>query len=450
MSWNSFLRNIADYYKLSGTERDIFIERFNEYNYDKNETQIIADLKRNLRIEIDETEYKKQLRVIYNKFIQSKQNPEGCPDLDYKGPNKYKKLLAWLEAKYEHGSAVETPQPLPKPKYPNIAEPLNSPFYIERPEIENNSYQQVLQPGSLILIKAANQVGKTSLLIRILDYAATQNCRTVQLNFWSDAKPADFETLDKFLHWLCINISRQLHLSPKLDADWDENIDSKTNCTEYFQQHFLSITNNPLVLGLDEIDRIFHYRDIAEDFLALLREWHDNSQTLPIWQNLRLVLTYSTEPYIRLDSKQTPFPVGFKIRISEFTAKEIQTLADLHQLCWNLKEVKQLMSIVGGHPYLIRLAFYHLTRQKINLDRLLSEATSRTGIYHEHLKNLLDYLDDNPELRAAMRKVLKTDKGVQLDITRANKLEALGLVKIQGSKVIPSCQLYRDYLRDRL
>ena len=62
MSWHSFLRNIADYYKLSGTERDIFMERFNEYNYEKNEIQIIADLKRNLRIDIDETEYKKALK----------------------------------------------------------------------------------------------------------------------------------------------------------------------------------------------------------------------------------------------------------------------------------------------------------------------------------------------------------------------------------------------------
>jgi hypothetical protein len=105
---------------------------------------------------------------------------------------------------------------------------------------------------------------------------------------------------------------------------------------------------------------------------------------------------------------------------------------------------------VGGHPYLVRLAFYHLNRQNISLDQLLSEAASRSGIYSEHLKCLLDYLDDHPELRAAMRKVLKSDKGVQLDITRANKLEALGLVKIQASKVIPSCQLYREYFRDRL
>ncbi|MFB2933931.1 AAA-like domain-containing protein [Aerosakkonemataceae cyanobacterium BLCC-F154] len=450
MSWNSFLRDIADRYQLSGIERDIFIERFNEYNYEKTETEIIADLHRNLRLDIDETAYKKQLRIVYEKLIQSKENPEGCPDLDYKGPNKYKKLLAWLEAKYEQGSVLETPEPLPKPQYPNIAEPLNSPFYIERPAIENHLYEQVLQPGSLIRIKAANQIGKTSLLIRILDRAAANSCQTVRLNFWEDAKPNDFESLDKLLRWLCVNISRQLHFKPQLDADWDENLDSKTNCTAYLQTHFLSAINSPLILGLDEIDRIFHYLNFADDFLYLLREWYEKSQQIPIWKNLRLVLTYSTEPYIRLESEKSPFAVGLETKISEFTVKEVQTLADLHNLCWQPKEVKQLMAMVGGHPYLVRLAFYHLTRQKISLEQLLSEAISRSGIYGEHLKYLLDYLDDHPELRAGMRKVLKSEKSVQLDITRANKLEALGLVKIQGSKVIPSCQLYREYFRDRL
>lgn len=450
MSWNSFLRDIADRYQLSGIERDIFIERFDEYNYEKNEIEIIADLQRNLRLDIDEAAYKKQLRIVYEKLIQSKENPEGCPDLDYKGPNKYKRLLAWLEAKYEQGSVLEAPEPLPKPQYPNIAEPLNSPFYIERPAIENHLYQQVLQPGAFIRIKAANQIGKTSLLIRILDHAAANGYQTVRLNFWEEAKPTDFENLDKLLRWLCVNISRQLRFKPLLNADWDENIDSKTNCTAYLEKHFLAVIDRPLVLGLDEIDRIFYYLNFADDFLYLLREWYEKSQQLPIWKKLRLVLTYSTKPYIRLDSKQSPFVVGLLTEISEFTAKEVQTLADLHNLCWQPKEVKTLMAMVGGHPYLVRLAFYHLIRQKISLDQLFSEAISRSGIYGEHLKYLLDYLDDHPELRAAMRKVLKADKGIQLDITRANKLEALGLVKIQSSKVIPSCQLYREYFRDRL
>ena len=60
---------------------------------------------------------------------------------------------------------------------------LNSPFYIERQPLEQQCYQTVLKPGSLIRIKAPCQMGKTSLMTRILARAASQDYRTVVLDF---------------------------------------------------------------------------------------------------------------------------------------------------------------------------------------------------------------------------------------------------------------------------
>ena len=45
--------------------------------------------------------------------------------------------------------------------------PLNSPFYIERPPTELICFEEILQPGALIRIKAPRQMGKTSLMARI-------------------------------------------------------------------------------------------------------------------------------------------------------------------------------------------------------------------------------------------------------------------------------------------
>jgi hypothetical protein len=47
--------------------------------------------------------------------------------------------------------------------------PLDSPFYVERPPIERLCYETIVQPGALIRIKAPKQMGKTSLMLRILD-----------------------------------------------------------------------------------------------------------------------------------------------------------------------------------------------------------------------------------------------------------------------------------------
>ncbi|MGC1310466.1 MAG: AAA-like domain-containing protein [Phormidesmis sp.] len=70
--------------------------------------------------------------------------------------------------------------------------PVGSPFYMERSPIETDCYETVIRPGSLIRIKAPRQMGKTSLLVRTLDWARSQGFKTVRLSF----QEADTQTLD--------------------------------------------------------------------------------------------------------------------------------------------------------------------------------------------------------------------------------------------------------------
>ncbi|MGL4501113.1 MAG: AAA-like domain-containing protein, partial [Planktothrix sp.] len=61
--------------------------------------------------------------------------------------------------------------------------PLNSPLYIERPPIETDCYQALIRPTALIRIKAPRQMGKSSLMHRILHYGTQQGYHTACLNF---------------------------------------------------------------------------------------------------------------------------------------------------------------------------------------------------------------------------------------------------------------------------
>ncbi len=56
---------------------------------------------------------------------------------------------------------------------------------MERPPLEANCYETVLKPGALIRIKAPRQMGKTSLMSRILLHAssAESGVPTVPLSF---------------------------------------------------------------------------------------------------------------------------------------------------------------------------------------------------------------------------------------------------------------------------
>lgn len=346
----------------------------------------------------------------------------------------------------------------PKPtaislEFPEGPVELDSIFYVERPSIESDCCKAILQPGALIRIKASRQMGKTSLLNRILDYAEKQNSRTVRLNLLQ-AEKAVFSNLDKFLRWFCAYITQKLELPPQLNDYWDEARGSIVSCTIYFQEHLLEQIDSPLVLALDEVDRVFQYPEIAQDFLPMLRSWHEEANNLDIWEQLRLVVVHSTEDYGKLDINQSPFNVGLPVELTEFTSKQVEDLARRHKMDWaqqvGAKGFAPLQEMVGGHPYLIRLAFYHLVRQGVTLEELLQDAATDAGIYNVHLRRYLETLKQYPELATALKRVVAATESVRLETMLAYKLYSMGLIKRQGDRVTPRCELYRHYFRDRL
>jgi transcriptional regulator with XRE-family HTH domain len=258
--------------------------------------------------------------------------------------------------------------------FPEGSVALDSLFYIERLGIESLCYETIVKPGSLIRIKAPKLMGKTSLMTRILAHADHQNYQTVYLDL-SSIERGILTNLDKFLRWLCLRVGRQLRLENQLNDYWDtEILGSNDNCTVYFEEYLLTRIDCPVVLGLDELDRVFPYTEVIKDFLGMLRSWHEKGKISPIWKQLRLVMAHSTEVYIPLDMNQSPFNAGVPVELLEFDKKQMQDLVRLHDLNWNDTQVEELMRIVGGHPYLVRLAIYHVSSLQVTLEQLLQEA----------------------------------------------------------------------------
>lgn len=316
--------------------------------------------------------------------------------------------------------------------------------YVERPPIESRCYDTILQSGSLLRIKAPKRMGKTLLIDKILQQTAQQNYRTVRLNLLL-ADGAVLNRLDEFLRWFCVVVCRQLRLPNQLSDYWEEGLGSNYNCTMYFEEYLLNQIDCPLVLTLDEVDRIFSYPEIAEDFFAMLRAWHEEARSRAIWKKLRLVVAHSTEVYIPLNINRSPFNVGVPIELPELTPKQVQDLAERQGLNWDTSQVKELMSLVGGHPYLVQRAIYYLTRSEISFKQLLQTAYTESGIYSDHLRGHLCNLQQHSELATAMKKVVDATTSVQLEPMLAFKLQSLGLIKLDGNSVNTRCQLYSQY-----
>jgi len=343
------------------------------------------------------------------------------------------------------------PLPVAPPELPEGQVAVASPFYIERPPIEERCYETITQPGALIRIKAPRQMGKTSLMARILHHAEQQGSRTVALSFQL-ANQRVFANSDKFLQWFCAIVGLELGLPDQLAKYWEmaEIAGSNISCRAYFEQYLLPQLDRPLTIGLDEVDCVFPYQEIADDFFGLLRALHEEAKRRDIWKKFRLIVVHSTEVYVPLDMNKSPFNVGLPIELPEFTSQQVQDLARRHSLDWNGGSVEKLMALVGGHPYLLRLAMYAIARQDVTLDSVLQEAPTEAGLYSDHLRRHLWNLEKHPELMEAMREVALASSPVRLPTVGAFKLNSMGLVRLCGNEVTPRCYLYEQYFRERL
>ncbi len=336
-----------------------------------------------------------------------------------------------------------------EPDPPGGQIPIGSSFYVERSGIEPECYKTVLQPGGLVRIKAPRRVGKTSLLSRILHRAATQGCKTVSLSFQLADKDI-FEDLDLFLRWFCANVGLGVHLPNQLNEYWDDLFGSKISCKIYFEQYILTKLNQPLVLALDDVDRLFQYPDLADEFFGLLRAWHEEAKNRDIWKQLRLVVAHSTEVYIPLNVNKSPFNVGLPVELDALTPEQVQELARKYELNWSASQNEQLMQFTGGYPYLVQLAFYHLWHQDVTFEQVINSTAIASGIYEDHLQRQLWSLQQNSDLSSAFAQVVAAKQPVSLDLTQAFKLQSLGLVRLQSNQAIPSCELYSRYFSERL
>ncbi|MGK7902578.1 MAG: AAA-like domain-containing protein [Hormoscilla sp.] len=358
--------------------------------------------------------------------------------------------IDWKAISGTQGSGSH-PLPVAAPELPEGQVEMASRFYIDRPPIESDCYHTIIQPGALIRIKAPRQMGKTSLMARILHRAQREGSKTIALSLQL-ANQRVFANSDSFLQWFCASIGMELGMLDKLANFWQlaEIIGSNQCCKAYFEQCILPELSTSLTLGLDEVDRVFASPEIADDFFGLLRALHEEGKRRSIWKNLRLIVVHSTEVYIPLDANKSPFNVGLPIELPEFNSQQVLALAQRHGLPWQRAEVEELMQLVGGHPYLLRLGMYHLARQEVTLSQLVRSGGTEAGIYRDHLRRHLWNLEKYPELLAGMKEVVTASEGVRLRSELGFKLNSMGLVVRSGNNCRPRCQLYQQYFGDIL
>jgi hypothetical protein len=173
--------------------------------------------------------------------------------------------------------------------------------------------------------------------------------------------------------------------------------------TYFIEDTLRPMVGSPITLAFDDVDRILG-RPYQADFFSMLRLWHNKrAKPFSAWQNVDLALVISTEPYLLIDSAyRSPFSVTTPIELGPFSRQNLDELNVRYGSILSALQMDQLYEMLGGHPYLTRLAYFRLLVDPgMSFDELDEKADDISGPFGEHLRAMLLWLRSKSELLVA-------------------------------------------------
>jgi DNA-binding winged helix-turn-helix (wHTH) protein len=347
-------------------------------------------------------------------------------------------------AAYTIQCAPEEPDP------PGGAMPLHSNFYIER-QTDGEFHHALARHDSIVLVKGARQVGKTSLLARGMQQRREAGAAVV-LTDLQHLTATSLETVEKLFLTLAELIADQLELAVVPHQRWDTFLGPSSNFQRFVRREVLEQMPSSLVWGIDEVDRLFSF-DYASEVFGLFRSWHNLRALDPAgpWQRLTLAFAYATEAHLFItDLNQSPFNVGTRLTLDDFTADQVAELNCRYgEPLRSQDEVTRFYGLIGGHPYLMQRGLYEMVRQKLDLSALEAQAVMDEGVFGDHLRRMLISLERDCALCEALRKMLTREEGLKrIDFYRLRSAGVLSGTSPEDAR--PRCELYERYLRKHL
>jgi transcriptional regulator with XRE-family HTH domain len=335
--------------------------------------------------------------------------------------------------RFEPWTALEAPAGAMRPE---------SPFYIER-LADGHLQNQLARQGTTTTIQAGRQTGKTSLLMHAIHASQRERRRVIYIDFQLiDA--ASMNDLAGLLRFLSEIIAEQLDLDWTLvDGYWQEARNPANTFNRFLLREVLQPHDQQILLAIDEADLLLD-SEYKKHFFALLRAWDSRRAFDQNWRKLNLVMVISTHPYLLIDDVNlSPFNVGLTIQLTDFDTDQVADLNQRHGSPLKPAQITDLMALVGGHPYLVRQAYYTLVSEGMSLPELLAVASSPEGPFGKHLLFYAHSLKKSPSLLAAFQQVLRESKTP--DESLLERLSAVGLIQRQEGIWKPRCGLYADF-----
>lgn len=333
---------------------------------------------------------------------------------------------------------------------PMGAVPLDSEFYLVR-EADSLYQAAVARHDSIILVRGARQMGKTSLMARGMKQARDAGTRVVLTDF-QKLNSSDLTSAESLFLAIGDWLAEKLDLDVSPHDAWNARRGASVNFERFLRREVLAKLNGPLVWGLDEIDRLFTC-DFSSEVFGLFRSWHNERALDPSgpWSRLTLAIAYATEAHLFItDINQSPFNVGTRISLDDFSYSQVCELnRRYHSPLTSGADIDRFIELVGGQPYLVNRGLYEMTQRDWNLEQFADHIATDDGVFGDHLRRMVVLLAQDRPLSAALREFLHS--GSSLTMEQFYRLRSAGVLAGESAtNCRPRCGLYEKYLKRSL
>ena len=356
-------------------------------------------------------------------------------------------------------SAEEKPAPKAKPFYQlggNL--PADAPSYVRR-AADDDLLKHLLE-GRFCYILTSRQMGKSSLMVQTARKLREDHAQVAVLDL---TRIGQNLTPEQWYDGLLIPIGREFRLEDELDDFWNSN-DAAISKMGPLQRWIAALrevvlpsVKGTVVIFVDEIDAVRGLPFSTDEFFAGIRQLYNERTIDPELERITFCLLGVTKPSDLIRNvNTTPFNVGVRIELTDFTEQEAQPL--LAGLARDQEVGQRILRRVlwwtGGHPYLTqrlcaKIAEDPSVETDTDVDRVcedtflsprarerddnllfVRERVLRSEVDHASLLDLYSQIRSN-------KNILDDDSSVLIDTLRL-----AGLATISGHRLVVRNRIY--------
>jgi hypothetical protein len=205
----------------------------------------------------------------------------------------------------------------------------DAPCYVERRA--DRELLEGLTRGEFCYVLTARQMGKSSLMVRTASRLRAAGIRVAVLDLTAIGQNVN---ADQWYNGLLGRIGRQLGCEDELEDFWlaHPHLGPLQRWLDALHEVLLKpgTTGQPaarIVVFVDEIDVVRSLAFPTDDFFAAIRECYNRRTAEPEFERLTFcLLGVATPADLIRESRQTPFNIGQRIELSDFTPEEAAPL----------------------------------------------------------------------------------------------------------------------------